>query len=125
MGVSHSLVSVGLVDEAALFRLYKHAHCLLYTSRYEGFGLPLIEAMSVGCPVIGADVSCIPEIVGKAGILVDADSPNQVSRAIFDLGRQSVRDQFIANGLVRASQFSWNTSASKHMQVYAAMASSN
>ena len=48
VGVPHSIVSVGLVDEAALFCLYKHAHCLLYTSRYEGFGLPLIEAMSVG-----------------------------------------------------------------------------
>jgi len=123
MGVSHSLVSVGMVNEVALFRLYMHAHCLLYTSRYEGFGLPLIEAMSMGCPVIGSDVSCIPEIVGKAGILVNADSPNQVARAILDLGRPLVRNQFIADGLVRASQFSWNTSAFKHMEVYASMAS--
>jgi len=125
VGVPHSLVSVGLVDEAALFCLYKHAHCLLYTSRYEGFGLPLIEAMSVGCPVIGADVSCIPEIVGTAGILVNADSPNQVARAILDLGNSPVRNRFVADGLVRASQFSWNTSASKHMEVYASMASRN
>ena len=125
VGVPHSIVSVGLVDEAALFCLYKHAHCLLYTSRYEGFGLPLIEAMSVGCPVIGAEVSCIPEIVGKAGILVNADSPNQVARAILDLGSTSLRDRVIADGLIRASHFSWNISASKHMEIYASMASGN
>jgi glycosyltransferase involved in cell wall biosynthesis len=125
MKVAHSLVSVGLVDESTLFRLYKHAHCLLYTSRYEGFGLPLIEAMSMGCPVIGADVSCIPEIVGKAGLLVDADSPDQLARAILDLRNQPVRDRFIGEGLRRASQFSWNSSASKHMEVYASIATSN
>jgi mannosyltransferase len=125
VGVPHSIVSVGLVDEAALFCLYKHAHCLLYTSRYEGFGLPLIEAMSVGCPVVGAEVSCIPEIVGKAGILVNSDSPNQVARAILDLGSTSLRDRVIADGLIRASHFSWKTSASKHMEVYALMASRN
>lgn len=125
VGVPHSIVSVGLVDEAALFCLYKHAHCLLHTSRYEGFGLPLIEAMSVGCPVVGAEVSCIPEIVGKAGILVNSDSPNQVARAILDLGSTSLRDRVIADGLIRASHFSWKTSASKHMEVYALMASRN
>lgn len=125
MGVSDSLVSVGLVNEEILFLLYKHAHCLLYTSRYEGFGLPLIEAMSVGCPVIGADVSCIPEIVGKAGILVDADSPDHVARAILDLASEHVRGKLIADGLVRASQFSWDTSASKHMEVYASLVSKN
>lgn len=125
LGVAQSLISVGLVDEATLFRLYKHAHCLLYTSRYEGFGLPLIEAMSVGCPVIGADVSCIPEVVGNAGILVNADSPDQLARAILDLEICAVRDRFIAEGLLRASRFSWNSSATKHMDVYAYLASGN
>jgi len=123
MGVEQSLVSVGLVNEEALFRLYKHAHCLLYTSRYEGFGLPLIEAMSVGCPVVGANISCIPEIVGTAGVLVDADSPNQVAQAILDLGNQSVRKSIASEGLIRASQFSWDISAAKHMEVYASIAS--
>ena len=125
VGVPHSIVSVGLVDAAALFCLYKHAHCLLYTSRYEGFGLPLIEAMSVGCPVVGANTSCIPEIVGSAGVLVDVDSPNQVARAILDLGDQSARCTLVAAGLLRASQFSWDMSASKHMEVYASTASRN
>ncbi len=123
MGVEKSLVSVGMVDEPTLFLLYKHAHCLLYTSRYEGFGLPLIEAMSVGCPVIGADVSCIPEIVGAAGLLVDADSPSQVAHAILDLGSKSVRSSFVTSGLARASQFSWDISASKHEEVYVSTAS--
>ncbi len=124
MGIASSLVSVGLIDEPALFCLYKHAHCLLYTSRYEGFGLPLIEAMSVGCPVIGADASCIPEIIGKAGFLVNADSPEQVARAILDLGGRPVRSKCIEEGLLRASQFSWNSSASKHMDVYTSIAAS-
>lgn len=118
MGVEHALVSVGLIGVDALFRLYKHAHCLLYTSCYEGFGLPLIEAMSMGCPVVGANTSCIPEIVGTAGVLVNTDSPDQVSRAIFDLGNQSVRNSLVAEGRLRASLFSWETSASKHMEVY-------
>lgn len=123
MGVEHALVSAGLVDEDELFSLYRHAHCLLYTSRYEGFGLPLIEAMSVGCPVVGSNVSCIPEIVGSAGLLVDADSPDQVARAIMNLDKQSVRDSVVTEGLLRASQFSWDTSASEHMKVYSSMAS--
>lgn len=125
MGVEKAVVSVGMVDEDALFLLYKHAHCLLYTSRYEGFGLPLIEAMSVGCPVIGANVSCIPEIVGSAGILVDADSPDQVARAICSLGNQSLRGLLVSSGFARSSQFSWDTSASKHMEVYVSTASGN
>lgn len=125
LGVEKSVVSVGMVDEAALFLLYKHAHCLLYTSRYEGFGLPLIEAMSVGCPVIGANVSCIPEIVGAAGVLVDADSPDQVARAICDLGNQSFRNELVSSGLDRSAQFSWDTSASKHMEVYVSTAFGN
>lgn len=123
MGVEQAVVSVGLVDEEALFRLYKHAHCLLYTSRYEGFGLPLIEAMSVGCPVVGANISCIPEIVGTAGVLVDAYSPNQVAHAILDLGNESIRRALVAKGLVRASQFSWDSSATKHKEVYSSIAS--
>ena len=125
MGVEKAVVSVGMVDEAALFLLYKHAHCLLYTSRYEGFGLPLIEAMSVGCPVIGANISCIPEIVGSAGVLVDPDSPDQVARAVSNLGNQSLRDVLVSSGFARSSQFSWDTSASKHMEVYVSTASGN
>lgn len=125
MGVDHAMVSVGLVRDETLFRLYKHAHSLLYTSRYEGFGLPLIEAMSAGCPVIGANVSCIPEIVGSAGVLVDVDSPDQVARAIVDIDMQPLRGALVAEGLARASQFSWDTSASKHMDVYSSIAFRN
>lgn len=125
LGISDSLFNVGLVNEATLFRLYKHAYCLLYTSRYEGFGLPLIEAMSVGCPVIGANISCIPEIVGDAAILVNPDSPNELSRAILDLDLQNVRTKLIADGFIRSSAFSWDISASKHMEVYASIVSGN
>lgn len=122
MGVAHALVSVGLVSDELLFCLYENAHCLLYTSRYEGFGLPLIEAMSVGCPVVGANVSCIPEIVGSAGVLVDAESPDQVARAIVDLQDPDIRHTYVTAGLARASKFSWDTSASKHMDVYTSIA---
>lgn len=125
MGVQHALVNVGLVDEVTLFSLYKKAHCLLYTSRYEGFGLPLIEAMSVGCPVIGVNASCVPEIVGSAGILVDDDSPSQVAQAILNLVNHFNRNLLVESGLARASQFSWDISAVKHMEVYTSTASSN
>ncbi len=74
--------------------------------------------------VIGADASCIPEIIGKAGFLVNADSPEQVARAILDLGGRPVRSKCIEEGLLRASQFSWNSSASKHMDVYTSIAAS-
>lgn len=125
MGVFDALLSVGLVDEATLFRLYKHAHCLLYTSRYEGFGLPLIEAMSVGCPVIASNVSCIPEIAGNAAILVEPDAADHTASSILSLGEPSLREALVTNGLRRASQFSWDLSASRHMDVYALMASAN
>lgn len=125
LGLADAVVSAGLVNEAMLFRLYAHAHCLLYTSRYEGFGLPLIEAMSVGCPVIGARASCIPEIVGDAAILVDADAPDQVAAGIAELAPGEFRQKLINNGLARSSQFSWDASASRHMDVYISMASAN
>jgi mannosyltransferase len=123
LGVAHALVSLGLVSEELLFCLYRNAHCLLYTSRYEGFGLPLIEAMSVGCPVVGAKTSCIPEIVGSAGVLVDADSPDRVAYAIVTLQDPRLRYSYVTTGLARASQFSWEISALKHMDVYTSIAS--
>lgn len=121
LGISNSIISVGLVTQAVLFRLYSNAHCLLYTSKYEGFGLPLIEAMSVGCPVIGAAASCIPEIVGNAGFLVNANSSEQVAQAILSLQERVIRDEIIQIGFARSSEFSWDISASKHMDVYASL----
>ncbi|WP_174292183.1 glycosyltransferase family 4 protein [Sphingomonas bacterium] len=102
-------VFVGPVDDAGLRALYQHAHCLVYPSRTEGFGLPPVEAMLCGCPVVAAPAGAIPEICHDAVLYAGLDDAGEWARAVRALDVPESRAAKIAAGLERARSFSWAT----------------
>ncbi len=106
------------IDDAALEKLYKHAHVLLMPSLYEGFGLPILEAMSQGTPVITSNCSSLPEIAGKAALFIDPYDIQSISDAMESLSEnEKLRSELSAEALLQASKFSWKTSADRTMEV--------
>jgi glycosyltransferase involved in cell wall biosynthesis len=100
-------VFVGGTDDAGLRALYEGAHCLLYPSRTEGFGLPPVEAMLCGCPVVAAPAGAIPEVCGDAVIYAGLDDAAEWARSVRALQAGPLRDAKIAAGRVRAAGFTW------------------
>lgn len=115
---SKYVLMVGYVDDDDLPILYSNAEWFVYTSQYEGFGLPPLEAMRCGCPVITSNNSSLPEVVGDAGIMIDWDSDEQhvsaYEKYYFD---EQIRKKNSAKGLVRASLFSWSNTVDKMLRV--------
>ena len=118
IGVESMVVCEEHVSTARLHELYRNAYCLLYTSSYEGFGLPPIEAMSAGCPVIASNTSSIPEVVGDVGIMVNPFNHIDIAKAILLLENDEIRKDLSNRGIVRSQQFSWNKCAESHLKVY-------
>ncbi len=107
------------VPQKDLFYLYSSALAFVFPTLDEGFGLPVLEAMQSGCPVIASDMSCIPEIAGDAAILVDPRNTTALKEAMILLAESSgKREEFIKRGLERASCFSWARAARETMEVY-------
>jgi glycosyltransferase involved in cell wall biosynthesis len=108
------------VPEEDLPLIYSATSCFVYPSRAEGFGLPPLEAMACGAPVVCSDRTSLPEVVGRAGILVDPDDPDALGGAIQRvLASAELRDDLRARGLARARQFSWEQVAVDTSAVYA------
>jgi glycosyltransferase involved in cell wall biosynthesis len=99
---------VGACDDSLLRRLYETAHCLVFPSRTEGFGLPPVEAMHCGCPVVVAPAGALPEICRDAVCYADVDDPASWCEAILALGDADRRNAKIAAGRARAELFSWS-----------------
>lgn len=99
-------------DDENLNLAYNGAIALVYPSKYEGFGLPILEAMAAGCPVITCNNSSIAEIAGEAGFYVDEDHVPEMEQALASIQKPAVRDRLIRAGLERAREFSWNKTAS-------------
>lgn len=108
----NKIIRAGYVDDADLAALYSYAQWFVYTSQYEGFGLPPLEAMQCGCPVITSNNSSLPEVVGDAGIMIDWDSDEQHVEA-YELYyfNDDLRRSNAAKGLERAKEFSWQKTA--------------
>jgi glycosyltransferase involved in cell wall biosynthesis len=110
---------VGYFDDTELPQLYSNAALFLFPSVAEGFGIPPLEAMRCAIPVVAANTSSMPEVLGDAAIWVDPLSVESIAEGICNgLFDQNVRNQAIARGLSRAEQFSWENMASKTMNVY-------
>jgi glycosyltransferase involved in cell wall biosynthesis len=113
-GVAARVVDVGVVDDVVLHALYQHAECLLAPSRYEGFGLPVLEAMACGTPVVAARTTSIPEVAGDAARLVDDDDDEAMAREVTALRTSAeFRAMCIEAGRKRAATFTWERSAAE------------
>ncbi|MBM3744653.1 MAG: glycosyltransferase family 4 protein [Acidobacteria bacterium] len=113
------------VPDAELAALYLGADLFVYPSLYEGFGMPPLEAMSCGVPVVASARTSIPEVCGDAAHYVDAADPEALAEAIAEgLGNQALRDRLRRAGLERVKQFTWAESARRVVEVCAAAAAS-
>jgi glycosyltransferase involved in cell wall biosynthesis len=110
----------GFVPDQDLSAIYSGATCFVYPSLYEGFGLPPLEAMQCGVPVITSNVSSLPEVVGDAGMMVSPKDEEGLCRAIYRVASdQSLRASLAVKSLERAQQFSWSRCAQQTIQLYA------
>jgi len=116
--VCKDIILTGFVPAADLPALYSGAMCFVFPSLYEGFGLPVLEAMACGRPVIASNRGALPEVVGSAGILVDPLDVDALAGAICDLANAPARRAELSNrALSRAATFSWDRSAAMVMTV--------
>lgn len=112
--VSERIIFFGGVPEAELPGIYRGAMVLLFPSLYEGFGLPVIEAMACGTPVLTANATALPEVAGDAALLVDPLSVSQIARGIEQLcGDEILRQELRRKGLAQAARFSWEDVAAR------------
>ncbi|HEY9673858.1 MAG TPA: glycosyltransferase family 1 protein [Waterburya sp.] len=109
----------GYVNDTHLAKLYRCSIAFVYPSRYEGFGIPPLEAMSCKTPVVASNCSSIPEVVGDAGILFNPESVSDLSDILlFLLDNGAERDRLITKGYQRSKKFSWDKTASQTLDVY-------
>lgn len=107
------------VNDEELPLLYSSAQVLVYTTLYEGFGLPILEAMASGTPVVTSSVSSMPEIAGGAAIFVDPENENEIRKAVEEaLNDKDLRKDLIEKGLKRAKEFSWEKAAKQTAVLY-------
>jgi glycosyltransferase involved in cell wall biosynthesis len=113
------VIFTGYVPDEDLSALYSGATAFVYASLYEGFGLPPLEAMQCGIPVITSNSSALPEVVDDAGIMVDPEDADALSQAMLDvLTNAELRSRLQSKGLARAAGFSWAKCAADTVKVY-------
>jgi len=114
-----SVILTGYVPQSDLPALYSGSVCFVYPSYFEGFGLPPLEAMKCGAPVIVGDRTSLPEVVGDAGILIDPFDVSAIAAAIERLLDDSdYRRQLSVKGLARSRLFDWQETARRTLAVY-------
>lgn len=117
--LAESIVVPGYVDGKTMQELYTGAVALVYPSLYEGFGLPVLEAMARGCPVITSNVSSLPEVAGDSALLVDPTSAEAIGQAMDRiLIDPTISQELSRSGRERALQFQWTVTAQKTVAAY-------
>ena len=113
------IIITGYVPDEDLSAIYSGATAFVFPSLYEGFGLPILEAMQCGTPVISSNSTSLPEVVGDAGILVDPKDQDQLCQAMLNiLNDEVLRETLKQKGLERSKQFSWEKCANETVEIY-------
>ena len=113
------VVFTGALPDEGLAELYRHARVFVYPSLWEGFGLPILEAMSCGCPVVTSGRGATAETAGAAAVLVDPRNHEQIAAAVASLCEDSERrDRYVSMGRDRVTRFSWNRCGEETLKVY-------
>ena len=116
--VRKKIIFLGHVEEDTLYELYKSSYALVSPSFYEGFGLTYLEAMRLGCPVIGSYSGSSPEVIGDAGILVNPRDYKDISKAMIILAKNKrLRSSYVRKGLQRSKNFSAEFFAKQVLQI--------
>lgn len=111
--------SLGFISDDDLPKVYRGAEAAVYPSLYEGFGLPALEAMACGCPVLSSNRGALPEVVGDAGLLVDPEDATALKTQLTRIATDEVlRERLRWAGLERAKQFDWSETATRTLEVY-------
>ena len=119
LGVKDNLIFTGFIPEKYLKTIYSEAEALLLISFYEGFGIPILEAMECGIPVVTSNISSMPEVAGEAALLVDPNNIQEIAEAMNNIvSSKTLRKQLIESGLKRVKQFSWERTARQTLKVY-------
>lgn len=108
----------GRLSDKALCELYNRVFCFVYPSDSEGFGLPLLEAMRAGCPVVCANLTVFPEVAGNAALFADDQSGAAYAQQMMRLGDPNMRAEMIARGFERVPLFSWENCFKKTLNAY-------
>jgi len=115
LGLTKKVIFTGYVPYEELSAFYQQAQCFVLVSLYEGFGLPVLEAMHYGCPVVASNVSSLPEVVGQAGILVDPNNIEDIARGIKKAIQN--REELVQKGYKQVKKFSWDKCAKETLKV--------
>ena len=117
--ISADVIFVDYVAEDDLPYYYSAASMLAYPSLYEGFGLPPLEAMACGCPIVTSNVSSLPEVVGDAALMIDPYNVDTLAKAMAEiLTNDGLRRGMIERGLAQAEKFSWEKTAAETLEIY-------
>ncbi len=123
LGLKHHVRSLGYLPHEELGLIYNLARLLVFPSLFEGFGIPVVEAMACGCPVACAGATSLPEIVGDNGLLFDPLSPQDIAEKIWTVWHNSsLREELQRRGLQRSKDFDWSIAAQKTAAVYSSAA---
>jgi glycosyltransferase involved in cell wall biosynthesis len=119
LGIEDYIITPGWITEEDLPLLYCAATVFAYPSRYEGFGLPVLEAMASGAPVVTSNAASIPELAGGAAFQLDPDDSKHIAASIIRLcTEEESRDEMIERGLAQAAKFTWQKTAEQTLQAY-------
>ncbi|MFZ5516350.1 MAG: glycosyltransferase family 4 protein [Candidatus Zhuqueibacterota bacterium] len=122
LGLSGDVNFIGYIPDEKLKPLYSKATCFMFASIYEGFGIPILEAMSCGTPVITSNISSMPEIADNAAIKVNPYDVDEIANAMLAVVRdENIRSDYVERGKARAREFSWEKAAKQTLALYEKM----